>query len=179
MRIGQNETINGQIVFQLDKANVWARNNPKERDRFEALGRDNPFSMLVYPFHEMKPFLAEAGWITSAYLLAFYTFGYRYIINADLDRIRDYILWSLSDTSDQPPKFDDFGIQECRSHYYQEPEIGLVIPLDGKTGVHLEISIFDYHMELPIHHYVPPILSTLIQQNVEISKEIPSTVWHK
>ncbi len=173
LRLEQNETIQGKIIFPLDRTGEWARNNPKEHERFEALGRDNPFSMIVYPFHELKPHLAEAGWITSAYLLAFFTFGYRCILNGNLDRVREYILRSFTDMPDQPPKFDDFGIQECKSHFYQEPVIGLVIPLDGKTGVHLEISLFDYHVRLPFHHYVPQTLWALIQRNEEISKEIP------
>jgi len=173
LRLGQNEAIQGQIVFPLDKTGKWARNNPKEQERFEAICKENPFSMIVYPFHEIKEHLAEAGWITSAYLLAFYSFGYRYILNSDMDRVRDYILSSFSATPDRPPKLDDFGIQECGAHFYQEPQIGVVIPLDGKTGVHLEISLFDYHIRLPFNHFVPPILSTLIQQNEEISKEMP------
>lgn len=173
LKLEQNEAIQGKIIFPLDRNGEWARNNPKERERFEALGKNNSFSMIVYPLHEMKLHLAEVGWITSAYLLAFFTFGYRYILNGDLDRVREYILRSFTDTPDRPPKFDDFGIQECGTHYFQEPVIGLVVPLDGKTGVHLEISLFDYHVRLPFHHYVPQALWILIQRNEEISKEIP------
>lgn len=179
VRIEQKETIKGQIVFQFDKVNEWARNNPKEREKFKALGRDNSFSLIVYPFHEMKPYLAEVGWITSAYLLAFYTFGYRYILNKDMNIVRDYISKSFTNAPDPRPELDDFGMQECNIHYSQEPEIGLVIPLDGKVGVHLEISLFDCHIRLPFHHFIPSTLSILIQCNEEISKEMPKLIEKK
>lgn len=172
LKLNQGDEVQGKIVFTLDNAKKWARNNPKERDRFEALSKEKPFSMIVYPFHKIKPFLSEVGWITSAYLLAFYTFGYRYICNPDLNRVREYITHSFTDKPDPPPKDEDFKIQECSSHSFQEPQIGLVIPLDGKTPVHIEISLFDYHIRLPFHHYNQPILAVLIQRNEEISKNM-------
>lgn len=176
IRMDKKKTNEGQMVFSLDKNKEWAGNNPKERERFEALGRDKHFSIIVHPFREMKVNLAEVGWITSAYLLAFYTFGYRYILNKDLDRVRDYIKKSFEDEPGECPKEGDFGLKECATHNYQEPEIGLMIPLDRETDVHLQISLFDYHIRLPFHHYVPAILSTLIQQNNEISGRLPELI---
>lgn len=83
----------------------------KERQRVEALikkfyeyGEQDTINMTVYPPRGTpnKPFgdpknrlLAQAGLLTSAYLLVFYLCGYGYIFQSCLDPVRNYIRSSL------------------------------------------------------------------------------------
>ena len=72
----------GQLTFAQEvKSGQWVRNNPKEQARFLSIVYQETFTILVHPHPELKAGLARVGWLTSAYLLAFYAFGYRYILH--------------------------------------------------------------------------------------------------
>lgn len=96
-----------RMAFMVDRTTgKWARNDPREQERFRSVELDRAISaMLIYPHHELRAGLPHAGWLTSAYLLAFYTLGYRYILNKSLDPVREYILSSLQCTSEEVLQF--------------------------------------------------------------------------
>jgi len=81
-----------RITFLSDaRTQQWLRNNPREQERFlREIGQEK-FTIYIGPPHELKSELSMAGWITSAYLFAFYTLGYRYILHPALDNVREYI----------------------------------------------------------------------------------------
>jgi hypothetical protein len=175
-RIQKGDTIKGQITFAVDKrTGLWARNNPKEQERFLSIEQGKTFSVLIHSHHEIKANLPKAGWLTSAYLLAFYTFGYRYILHESLDPVREYILSSFKDIPDEElklPQSKDIGLHECSEHFYNNPEIGVVIPVDGKSFVHLQVSFLDYHIRLPFH-FVPHVLQALMSGVPEVYNKLP------
>ncbi len=142
----------------------WGRSDPKERERFEALvGQQRPFSVVVHPYHELKPDLTRVGWITSAYLLAFFALGYRYIFHKSITPVREYILRSFDEQIDEQseqPTSGAFGIREYYSQVFPHPEIVLAVPVDGKTFVHLEVNFLRYQISLPLH-FVPSVLSQI------------------
>ena len=170
------ETITGQVTFAMDDATgKWKRNNPKEQERFLSIEPDSTFSMLIYPHHELKPNLPEVGWLTSAYLLAFHTFGYRYICHESLEPIREYILCSFEKGSEEKlelPDSDAMRVQQCNAHFSENPQIGIVMPTDGKTPTYLEVSFLDYHIWLSFR-FVPHILEQLIFSVPEIYSQLP------
>lgn len=68
------------------------RNNPAEVVAFKELAKTKQkFNMQVLPNHLINPKIAKAGLITSAYLYAFYTFGYRYVVSDLVNPTRQYI----------------------------------------------------------------------------------------
>lgn len=143
----------------------WKRSDPKERERFETLvDQQRPFSIVVQPYHELNPNLTRVGWVTSAYLFAFFTLGYRYIFHESITPVREYILRSFDEQfnehSEQPAS-GGFGIREYYSQVFPHPEIVLAVPVDGKTFVHLEVNCLRYQISLPLH-FVPSVLSQLI-----------------
>jgi hypothetical protein len=152
-----------------------SRNNPNEIKRFaELMNKEKPFSISVYPFHKFEPDLAKVGWITSAYLLAFYTFGYRYIVQKGLRPIRERILNSFeSDDRDKTelPSLQNATVQVCSTHFYPEPEIGLIIPAVGPTPGHLQVNFLDHHVTLPLL-LVPDLLVAIIQSNIPNLEEL-------
>lgn len=172
----KSDVIDGRVTFQLDKrTGKWLRNDPEEQERFLALTQNDKFGLLIEPQHELKSELAPVGWITSAYLYAFYTFGYRYILHPSLDIVRDYILKSFGDKTSpdlKTPNSDNFGLTECKEHNFENPEIGLIIPMDNKTSIHLQISFLDYHIRLPFH-FVPFVLQAMILNVPAIADQLP------
>jgi len=170
------DTITGQITFELDKSTgKWKRNNPEAQERFLSLETGESFALIIPPHHELKPNLSEVGWITSAYLFAFYTFGYRYIFHPSLDIVREYILKSFDDlesASLEVPKLDNFGLTECKEHNLENPEIGIIIPTDRKTPIHIQVSFLDYHIRLPFH-FVPHILQAMILSVPGVADKFP------
>jgi len=56
-------------------------------------------NMIIEPTSLINADVTKAGWITSAFLLAFYTFGYRYIANDYMDPVRKYI-WGFFEWKD-------------------------------------------------------------------------------
>jgi hypothetical protein len=108
--------------------------------------------------------LAKVGWITSAYLLAFYSLGYRYILHPGLDFVREYIIKSFESENEnmyQELESDEFKVKQYNNLYFIDPELRLIIPLDGKEYIRLEINFLDYQISLPFHH-VPYLLNHLI-----------------
>jgi hypothetical protein len=126
VNIQERDVIEGQITFQTDKGTgQWLRNNPGEQERFLIATQKDKFALIIEPPHELKSELSPVGWISSAYLLAFYTFGYRYILDASLDIVRDYILKSFDDNASanlKIPKLDNFGLTEYKEHNFENPE---------------------------------------------------------
>lgn len=178
INIASQDKMKGRITFEVDKrTGQGARINPKEQEKFLSIAAQGErFSMLVHPHDGLKTELPRAGWITSAYLLAFYTFGYRYIFNSFLNPLREYILASIDKKMQEKLQFpasDVISWQECKEHFYKNPEIGLVIPTDGKLPVHLEISFLDYHIGLPFHGS-PHVLHVLISSKPNIDQLLKS-----
>lgn len=173
--IQQRESIEGQITFEVNKrTGQWIRNNPMEKKRFLAATQNERFSLLIEPPHELRSELSPVGWITSAYLLAFYTFGYRYIFHTGLDVVRNYILKSFDDNENknlETPKSPNFGLTECEKHNFENPEIALIIPMDKKTPIHLQVSFLDYHIRLPFH-FVPQVLQAMILSVPSVARQL-------
>ena len=176
VNIRESDVIEGQITFQVDKrTGQWLRNNPREQERFLAATQNDKFALVIEPQNELKSELSPVGWITSAYLFAFYTFGYRYILHSNLDIVRDYILKSFDDKTSanlKRPKSDNFGLTECKEHNFENPEIALVIPMDEETRIHLEVSFLDYHIRLPFH-FVPNVLQAMILNVPDVANQLP------
>ena len=172
-----NDTKTITISGKLDKDAKWLNNNPKMQQRFLSLvGKEEPVSIFIdaTPLgkNKPKPDLAPVGWITSAYLFAFYTFGYRYILHPMLDVVRKYILNSFDETKHAELKMDQniFDFRECDGKYFDSPDMELIMPLDNKESVYLQVSILRYQIRLPFH-YAPPVLSHLIYSRMPDFKE--------
>jgi hypothetical protein len=110
---------------------------------------ENPFGSLInWP-------LAQVGWLTSAYLFAFYSFGYRYILQSCLNPVRNIILHSKPEKRDKQLDFQetkDITVRLCSepTHFCSDPIIGLVVPFDDQTPFHQEVSFLSYHVRLPV-----------------------------
>ena len=112
--------------------------------------------------------MASVGWITSAYLYAFFCLGYRYIFHKSIFPVREYILRSFEKQFDEKSehiKLGDYGIREYLNQVYINPEILLVVPVDNKTFVHLEINFKRYNISLPMH-FSPSVLRQLIYKEM-------------
>ena len=165
------------LTFDIDKkSGYWARNNPKEQARFRSLGdRGESVSMILHPHHGVKPHLAKAGWVTSAYLYAFYTLGYRYIFHESLNIVREYIVRSFEDAAKEQlelPESEVFRF-EMNTNAYENPQIGLVIPLLGDRPVYLQVNFLDYQVRLPCR-FNAVILKGLIDARISDSEELIS-----
>lgn len=170
-RIGQTE---------ITIAGHWARSNPREKERFETLIKnEQPFSVIVHPYHELKPDLTREGWVTSAYLLTFFALGYRYVFHKSITPVRKYILQSFNkkvDNQSTQTLADNFDIKEYHNQYFCHPQLTLAIPVDGKTFVHIEVDFLRYQIHLPIH-FVPSVLTNLIYRAMPDFKErIPKLI---
>ena len=136
----------------------------EQRKKFYDLANAGPINITVYPprAHPRNPFgdptnapLAQAGFLTSAYLMAFFEYGYRYILQTCLDPVREYIQQSFEKKVDERLKFEeakDTCVQFCTdtSHYREDPEIGFSVVPDKKTPLFQEVRFLNYHIRLPI-----------------------------
>ncbi len=162
----RRKTPTSMTITGLLKNEAWVRSDPKDYRRFmDLLEQNRSFSLIEYPHHELKTSLVGAGWITSAYLMAFHALGYRYILHEGLDRVRDYILKSFDPASGDEidlPRYDDFCIREFNDHYVYDPELSLIVPVNEEAKVHLEVQSLRYLIKLPFH-YDPKILLEWLQ----------------
>lgn len=84
--------------------------------------------------------------------MAFYTFGYRYILHSNFDYIRNYIRKSFETDAEDLPIYDasdDFHIATRNEVIYSDPVVRIVIPI--KSGhICLEICFLKYEISLPL-----------------------------
>lgn len=146
------------------------RNKPDNLNRFLALSAcKERFSIIVPPYHGLDVPLAQIGLLASAYLLAFYQLGYRYILDEMLNPVRYCILSSFG--GDCRPQLktlqeDGVDVRMCSIHFSKDPEMGLVMPLDGTRPVHLQVNFLDYHIDLPFHG-IGGILESLVRKRLQ------------
>lgn len=141
----------GNVRIQVPQGE-WSHNDRWKKFREVADGQQQVTTAVNKFTTDWK--LAQAGWLTSAYLYAFYTFGYRYVFQSILDPVRDYIRQSFQGRVDDRLYFDqkkDMAVQTCKTHNFQEPNIIYHIKTQGSdVPHHLEVSLLDYHVRLPI-----------------------------
>jgi hypothetical protein len=102
-----------------------------------------------------KPILWRVGLLTSAYLYAFRTFGYRYIFQSCLDPIRDYI--GQASTRQKIVANLAFApgnsINVARyTAFYEDPDIGFFNPYGSGIPHHIRIHFLDYAIWLPTRY---------------------------
>jgi hypothetical protein len=142
------------ISWEIDQEGKFLGNDPQDQAAFlELINRKEPLTFTVHPYHELKPELIPVGWTTSAYLMAFYCFGYRYILHDMLDPVRDYIRKSFEKKTKelQIPNPDIFAIGKYEGNSFSDPMVFLAVPLDGETNINLQIALLDYVIRLPFH----------------------------
>jgi len=145
----------------------------KELQKFRECATREPVNIRVYPpggGHPNNPFgnlinwpLAQVGFLTSAYLLAFYTFGYRYILNRELGLTRRYVIESFQGQNSMFPESEVPSVRTCDTHYCNDPEIGLVIPAEDNALTLLQISILSFHIDL----HFPKVPRQLVEMMLE------------
>jgi hypothetical protein len=149
----RNNNIFAKINFSA------ARNNPLDIERFKEItktGEKGKFQILPNP--ELKPGIPEVGWITSAFLYAFYTFGYHYMLHPKINPIREFILDSFEGVPNIP---EDCTIREYNDKFFDTPELHVMTPFNGEI-VHLRICALSYQINLPFQCFTD-ILTPLIK----------------
>lgn len=131
------------------------------RKKFYEYANEGPVDVIVFPPRAKpdRPFgdprngpLVQAGILTAAYLLGFYAYGYRFILQTCLDPVRDYIQSSFNKDVDDRLNFHDtksMCVGVSSDHVHSEPEIGFVIPLDEQVPLHQGVQFLHYHARLP------------------------------
>ncbi|HUW95121.1 MAG TPA: hypothetical protein VMW58_04995 [Anaerolineae bacterium] len=143
-----------RITFPVNKGQP--RYNPDEKRKFEHYVARGGCSMIVeedYAFLEEWP-QAQVGLLTSAYLFAFHTFGYRYLFQACLDPIRQLIADSFDARIDSGLDLEesvDTAVWSCPDCDKDDPEIACVLFSGSpQTPPHLLVGFRQYHIRLPL-----------------------------
>lgn len=128
-------------------------NNPEVRRFLNIQDDEIQQGIAIIHNYETSWDMGMVGWLTSAYLYAFYTFGYYFVFHQYLQPIRDYILGSYNELTDDRLEFEatnKFSVRRCNEHYFSEPQMMYVVPQKGsELSYHLEASLLDYHIRLP------------------------------
>lgn len=149
-----------EILFYLEQQYL------KKRKKLynDAYAKMKNYSEAGIPHIEIQkrdkpPFqLAAIGWLTSAYLLSFYMFGYRYILQDILNPVRKIILDSFQGNISDIPTFEyesNFAVAIWEDRFYIHPTIGLFQPYDQDKFAHIQINYQYVHVRLPIK-FSPP-----------------------
>ena len=159
----KNITVSGRI----DKNKRWIDGSPEDQTKFqEIIDKGEPVSILIHPLKGIDHQKVPQGWITSAYLMAFYSLGYRYIINSSLNPVREYISAVPDSNSLEKiiyPRDENFTIREYQSALFSDPEINFIIPWATDRLVYLQINFSRYEVRLPFR-YVSSVLDLLFKE---------------
>ena len=172
------KTLAGKISFKKRKGSPgWLTNDPTHMERFYALtGARERFSVLAFPPDEFRPVVAQIGWITSAYLFAFYTLGYWYVCHEELEPVRSLILRSFGKPKDQPVGFSPSAVLGVSivDHCDADPEIAVVIPLTVGQPEFLQVRFLNYQVRLPFPG-IPFIFYSMLKARIpDIQEKIAS-----
>ncbi len=144
---------NQKIILKLNPSQGEWLHNPRWKKFREVADGKQRITIAINQFTRNWK-LAQVGWLTSAYLYAFYTFGYRYVLQTMLDPVREYIRLSFSGNTDDRLSFEsqtDVSVRSCKEHNYQEPRIEYISQTQGSIiPSHFEISLLHYHTRLPV-----------------------------
>jgi hypothetical protein len=113
--------------------------------------KEGPITLVVEPPANIT--LARIGWLTSAYLFAFYTFGYRYIFQSCLDQVRQAIRHSFSGQINNGLEFSNekiLTIARWDDIVSIEPRIGLLVPVDSARQAYMRVDFRDVHIRMPV-----------------------------
>jgi hypothetical protein len=150
-----------QISFPKNRKTGHPTYNPYEKEKFEEVVRSSSCTIVVeekFP-HKEKWLYSQASLLTSAYLMAFRVFGYRFILHTCYSPIRSYILKSFEQNVDERLNFSEstpFSVRICNTHYYEEPLL-YIIPESSNQSQKIEVSFLDYHIVLPLPPRTPRI----------------------
>jgi hypothetical protein len=168
--IQANESLNkAHIILEDPKSEKQKANYQIILSRIQDYAKLGPISAAVEL--SVDPYLAQAGWLTSAYLFAFYSFGYRYILHRELDPIRHSILQSFSGAvpvSDllSPQTEKQTFVMRKRGYNYVDPEIRLFVTRTAEVPNHIQIYYLSVHVRLPF-----PILPGLVDWGSDVDSD--------
>lgn len=156
-------TVSGRV----DKNKRWIDGSPHDQAGFqEIINKSESVSILIHPPKGLDHQKVPQGWITSAYLMAFYSLGYRYIIDSSLNPVRDYIRKTLDENNSEKvnyPQDENFTIREYKSAYCSDPEINFIIPWVAEKLVYLQVKFSRYEVRLPFR-FVSSVLDMLFDE---------------
>lgn len=160
MRVRVRRNYDGTFTISgvLNKDNQWLGTRPEDQARFIELAKrsiesQQQFHVVINQPQQFKANLASAGWITSAYLMSFYTLGYRYILHQNFNFIREYIMSSFipeKENSLALPEREDFHIETDESFDFSDPAIRINIPIGRSENIRLDVCFLKYIVCLPI-----------------------------
>jgi len=143
-----------------------------ERIEFRELIQSTKVSMKVHLPRDGSAPLAKAGWIQAAYLMAFYTFGYRYIFQTSVQPIYEYIHNSYESIRPQS-KNDTIRVIESKSCCHKYPVVELMVPINADRPLFIRVSMLQYHIHLPISCNEDVLNTYLNQQIADLDKHLP------
>jgi hypothetical protein len=142
------------ITFALESPKTEKRRqiNHEITKRIIEYMKEGPISIIVEP-PPVDVSLARIGWLTSAYLFAFYTFGYRYIFQSCLDKVRKHIIASFAGKTDASLSFapeKDLTVARWDEIASPEPSISIAIPADKNGLIYMQVNFRDVHIRMPV-----------------------------
>ena len=153
-----------RITGRTNKDNRIMDINPNDRERLEAIFRDGKKAdVTIHPLTNYKPGIVPAALITSAYLMAYHALGYRYILQDNIQIVRDYILKSFESELEEVdiPTEENFTLEKYVSEYYPDPKIAFIFPYGATAKVYISVSFLNAAIRLPFV-YEPSIFNMMV-----------------
>lgn len=169
------------LSWRASKDLKYLDSSPEDQARFEEIKMNNEkVNMAIEHYSELRPEFVPVGWITSAYLMAFYSLGYRLILHPGLFKpVREYILSSFEDGAiPEVPTREDFTLRWYADTYYPDPDIRLVFPLKDKKPVFIQVSCFQFQMRLPFRFSDSAFWDLFRREGHRITPELESFEAH-
>ncbi len=153
-----------RITGRIDENGRFLDSSPTDQERLQdILGGGKKVNISIHPLKNYKPGIVHGGWITSAYLMAFYALGYRYIMQPDVQVVRDYILNSFENESLPIPTDENFTIENFVDKSFPNPVISVIFPHSNTAKVYLLVAFLDVAVRLPFR-YDPSIFLWILKQ---------------
>lgn len=154
VQLGEDNSFS--ITGRMGKNTRFLDSSPDDQKRIEGMfnGQKKIKELTIHPPEDFIPGIVHGGWITSAYLMAFYALGYRYIMQSGMQTVRNFIIDSFNNKSKELPlpSFDNFKIENFVNKYFPHPLISLVFPLRDKAKVYLFVAFLDKAVTLPFRY---------------------------
>jgi hypothetical protein len=162
-----------RITGRIDENKRFLDSSPTDQKRLEAIFTgEKKVGVTIHQPKNYKPGIVPGAWITSAYLMAFYSLGYRYIMQPGMQVVRDYIINSFENESAKLPipNEENFALENFVDKSYPDPLISFVFPPGNTAKVYLLVAFLDVAVRLPFL-YNPSVFIPILKYLQDNAKE--------
>lgn len=152
----------------------YFEHNPDMQKYIDLTHSEGSADVIIH-FPDIDIDLAKIGYFTSAYLMLFHMFGYRFVLQKTVDPVRKVILDSFQKVvaSLKYAKYKSMCVQLCSIHNTRHPQVSFVYAhKSAKPLQFFQVDVLRFHVRIPVQVTCLPYLRSQAQSQIGLKADI-------